>query len=186
MFGNIKMKNLIRAVYILFVLTLVTTVTFSRYMKNIAGFDSLSVAPVYLGTEFNELDIKIEDLQPGGSADYIFSVTNTTEDDTVSGVKQNYTISITDTDNLPLTYELEPVADEDGTELTVTALTDATNHATDTSVDDVYTGGVMPFTETLHYYKLTVTWTSETYDDNWNYSNEIELITITVDSVQAN
>lgn len=159
--------------YLLFltvVCTLVFGASFSRFASQATGTGTANVAEVALNSQV-DLSEKLKGMVPGDIRAIEIQVSNR-KDGAVSEVTQSYTVSIETTGNLPLTYSL------------ATKDTPTTGHALDQSGNPlVWTGGLLPHTEpTTHTYILTVSWPSGNAAPT--LTNEIDFITITVDSKQ--
>lgn len=158
-------------VYAIVVAALVSTTTLSRYMTTVTGTGTASVASVALGGTFN---IDVSNMIPGMSKGVSFNVTNE-KDGAVSDVVQDYTIIVTTTGNLPLSFTL------------TTAATPSTDYAL-TLVQDgntyTWSGGRLPHTtETTHSYTLTAVWPANATDPK--YAREVDAVTLTVNAQQA-
>lgn len=175
--GRIKLRNFFRLFCGLLIVVLFSTVTLSKYMTQVTGSSSAAVAGVSLEINNSTTPIDISNLSPGTSTSYTFSVVNF-KDNQVSDVTLDYTVRVSTTGNLPITYTLAPADDEASTENLVT--TTNTNEGTGSQT---WTGGVLAGGEKVtHSYKLTATWAVGEYDIS--YMNEIDAVEIVVDATQ--
>lgn len=159
--------------FIVVVSALAKSSTQAKYISTVSGNSLASVASVAM--EQNRISFNTSDLKPGGSASYAFTVTNVSSG-IVSDVAQSYTITVNDLGNLPLIYTLQCTSTGEngiGIYTAKTALTAGTASA----------AGVLPHTtETTHTYTLTASWPTDS--TNPALADEIDLITLTVDSIQ--
>lgn len=178
-----------RVIIYLFCLTLACTlvfgVTYARFHSKITGMAAAQTAAVALGTTL-DLSSRLQGLQPGDETEISFNISNFSKESgkQISEVGQEYTITIATTGNLPLEYAI--------TQKTAVTTSQSAEEAADTGSyvtpapekANVWTGGLLPSgTETTHQYTLTVRWPQE--QNNYRYSEEIDLVTLTVDAVQT-
>ena len=164
-------------IYFSLVCALVLGVSFARYYTQISGSGSASVAAVAMDSTIDLTD-QLQDLEPGGTKAISFQVTNS-KNGTTSEVAQEYTITLTTTGNLPLTYTLsghvEPQA--------AGAVVSEAPKAADAS-PLVWSGGQLPHTiKASHIYTLIVTWPEE--QATAQYSDEIDWMTLSVEAKQV-
>lgn len=174
--------------YFLGVCTLVLGVTNARYITTVSGTGTASVAAVALDTtELSGIDEKkvidltntIKGLYPGQSQTITFQVKNF-KDLVVSEVTQEYSVIVETTGNLPLTYELSA---GDAKNIGTYATTSSTVPESNPTVWQ-WTGGSLPHSqECTHSYTLTVKWNIGKNDAA--FSDEIDLVTLTIDAKQA-
>lgn len=162
-------RRLAWLIYAVVVTALMSATTLSRYMTTVTGTGTAAVARVVLdGT----LPIDVSGMQPDTTRSVSFSVTNT-KNNVTSDVKQNYTVSIATTGNLPLTFALAPSSG-----------TGEGYALTQRGTEYFWSGGSLPHTTpTTHFYTLTITWPSRENDPK--YAREVDAVTLTVDAVQA-
>lgn len=131
------------------------------------------------GSEVNTIDINIDGLEPGGTKEYKFSVTNK-KGAAVSEAAQNYSITVETTENLPLQYKISQDSGDSstgGAQIQDGDLTLAGGKV-------ILEGGSLPHSdETKHTYILTVHWPSD--QNEVKYADEIDMVTITVNSRQT-
>ncbi|MFI3141215.1 MAG: hypothetical protein R3Y27_02780 [Clostridia bacterium] len=171
-----KKISLVKLMYIILITALVSTTTLSRYLTQTAGGDTSVLASAVL--DEYAVVVPLSGIVPGGTYEYIFAVTNE-ENGVVCDVTQDYSLTITGTNNLPLILTLSAFNYEDDEVIEETDI-----HAIEQDDDSsVFSGGEFQHTDKeVHYYQLTVYWDENEAD--WNLSKEIELITITADSWQ--
>lgn len=157
--------------------TLVFGVTYARYIQEIQGQGTVSTAAVAMdvteGTSELDLTKQLQGLRPGETRKLDFAVTNK-KGGVASEVAQEYSISISTTGNLPLTYTLAPKYEGS-----------AGTYVTNPGENMIWNGGRLPYSEAgiTHTYTLTVAWPSDKADED--LSDEIDLVTLTVDANQA-
>lgn len=165
---------------------LVVGTTYAFYSSSISGSAKAKTASFALDvtdSKKSQVDLTAElaGMSPSQDKEITFAVTNT-KDGTVSEVAQEYSITITTTGNLPLTYELHG-ADASAPEGSyVTAAGPLSWSGNPIS----WSGGLLPLSSSgsvTHTYVLTVTWPSDSTDEK--LSDEIDLVTMTVDAKQA-
>ena len=156
-------------IYFSLVCALVLGVSFARYYTQISGSGSASVAAVAMDSTIDLTD-QLQDLEPGGTKAISFQVTNS-KNGTTSEVAQEYTITLTTTGNLPLTYTLSGHVEREAPK------------AADAS-PLVWSGGQLPHTiKASHIYTLMVTWPEE--QATAQYSDEIDWMTLSVEAKQV-
>lgn len=174
--------------YLSTVSTLVISVTYARFTLEMRGEGSISAAAVAMditggaGNSALDLTTQLQGLHPGEKKELTIAVTNQ-KGDIASEVAQEYSITISTTGNLPLTYTLTSSNSDDSSEGTyVTKLTEEMSGTVMT-----WTGGLLPYVDTgtgiAHTYKLTVEWPSGSADEK--LADEIDLVTLTVDAKQV-
>ena len=116
-------------------------------------------------------------MTPGDSRNIDISVSNV-KDGRTSEVTQDYSIIINTTGNLPLVYELaQKNSTGAGTYVTTSTIPKSDGNSR------AWSGGQMPHSEnTVHEYTLTVKWPTNSTDAS--YADEIDKVTLTVDSKQ--
>ncbi len=157
---------------------LVIGTTYAFYSSSVSGSAKAKTAAFALDvtdSHQNQVDLTAElaGMRPSQEKEIAFVVTNT-KNSTVSDVAQEYSITITTTGNLPLTYKLQGAdisAPEGG-------------YVTESGPLS-WSGGLLPFSSSgvTHTYVLTVIWPPD--DDDESLSDEIDLITMTIDARQA-
>lgn len=159
--------------YFLLVCTLVLGVTYARYTSVVTGTGAAHVAAMEMNTSLDLTD-KLQGMAPGEERTISFAVNNA-QDGRVSEVAQEYSLAVTTTGNLPLTFVLSPQEIAAG-EAYATQQADPAMWA--------WSGGKLPHTQaTAHRYILTVTWPAEKADEN--YAGEIEWVSLTVEAKQT-
>ena len=157
------------------VCTAVLGITYARYRTEVAGAAAASTADVALNSSI-DLSSALKKMVPGEKREILFSVTNQ-KDASVSEVAQEYSVSVTSTGNLPLTYEL---AEKE-------AVSNGTSVESPPSVQElsyVWTGGRLPHgAAAVHTYTLTVSWPA--VQAAGSYADEFDRITLTVDAKQV-
>lgn len=174
-------------VYLLYlglVTSLILSVTLAKYVSTAEGTGTATVAAMAGGGE--PIQMVLDDMYPGQTKTLKFMVVNYTND-TVSEVAMDYTIKVETTGNLPLTFQLtaEKAAGTSSEGTTVAA-----GEITADQIGQPLTGGFFPLVAgedgTLakqeHVYTLTATWPEE--NNNVDYADEIDLVTITVEASQ--
>lgn len=158
--------------YLCIASTLIFGVTYARYIQEIQGQGTVSTAAVAMDSQL-DLTQKLQGMYPGETRTVELAVTNQ-KGSIVSEIAQEYSITISTTDNLPLTYSLAP-KDTGGTG----------TYATNSGGGLTWTGGLMPYSETgvTHTYTLTVTWPTE--ENSTRYMNEVDVVSLTVNAKQV-
>lgn len=153
--------------------TLFFGVTYARYSSTVTGTGTAEVAALEMNTTL-DLTGRLQGLAPGEKRTVGFEVTNFLET-SVSEVSQEYSVTVTTTGNLPLTFELTPSKTEaEGT------FADAPSGASSTVT---WKGGSLPYgAATTHTYTLTVTLPS---GQAASYADEIDLVTLTINAQQT-
>ncbi len=149
--------------------------TFSSFFSSKEGGTNLEVASVYLDSTLNEAQtVFLESISPNEASSYTFSIVNF-ENDVVSDVTQDYTITLKTFGNIPFDYKIEVVDPESGNVYSSTFEGD--------NYELISTGGVLLHSvKQTHTYKITIDCTDKMTDPD--YSREIDAIEIIVDSVQ--
>ena len=155
-------------------------ITLSSYLTKGEGEDSAKVAAIAMDSS---AEFVLERMKPGWSENITFEVTNYSGEGAakaVSEVAQEYTITIGGTNNLPLVYTLKCSDDTAGGNGIELSKEQSGTQLTWGSASGV--GTLPPSSDAKHTYVLTATWPT---DKNAEYlSDEIDLITVTVDAVQ--
>lgn len=149
--------------YLLIVLFVLVPTTLSSYVSTTGGSDTARVARMSLDAE---IEFSVHAIKPGETITIDFELSGENSD-----VTQAYSIAMNCTANLPLDYALTCTANG-GTPILLEKMLPQTT----------YSGGTLLHGET-HAYSLVVSW-DETKTDH-QYSDEIEYITITTQSVQV-
>lgn len=167
--------------YLCIASALVFGFTYARYILGIHGQGTASTAAVALNVtdgSSNTLDLttQLQGLQLGATKEIVFAVTNQ-KGGIVSEVAQDYTVSVYTTGNLPLTYTLLAQDSDAGTYVA--------NPISSSDGSMVWAGGRLPYAEkgVTHTYTLTAEWPSNQADES--LTDEIDLVTLTVDTKQA-
>ncbi len=146
--------------------------TYARYVQEVQGQGTGTVAAVALGLEGSvDLTTDLQGMKPGDECTVSFAVTNA-ESGTTSEVTQAYDVSVETTGNLPLTFALASSGDAG-----------AGSFATGGS-GFTWTGGVLPFGSGVsHSYTLTVMWPSG--EASPGLADEIDRVVLKIDAQQA-
>lgn len=157
-----KSRWIFYLIYGVLVTMLVSTATMSGYLTTVSGRGTASVALV--GTSVNRLEFDTE-IKPGSNSELNFEVLNYVGD-IVSEVNLDYSIEVTSTGNLPLTFSLS--ADN------------AVNYALTPDGDKKWSGGLLTHgSKKAHTYTLLVTWDDSSQENkSAELSAEIELVTV--------
>ena len=157
--------------------TLVLGITYARYRSSVTGTGKASVARVALDSKA-DLSSILQRMTPGDSRNIDISVSNV-KDGRTSEVTQDYSIIINTTGNLPLVYELaQKNSTGAGTYVTTSTIPKSDGNSR------AWSGGQMPHSEnTVDEYTLTVKWPTNSTDAS--YADEIDKVTLTVDSKQT-
>lgn len=179
-----KMKKRLtksRVISYLLLLTAASLLIFSvtrANFKSQAGANAVAEVAAW-GSDSDTIHIDVDGLEPGGTKEYKFSVTNK-KGGNVSEVSQKYSITVETTGNLPLQYKISQDSGDSsagGTKIQDGELTLTGGRVT-------LEGGSMPHSsETKHTYKLTVYWSSD--QNEAAYADEIDMVAITVNSKQT-
>ncbi len=149
--------------YLLIAVVLTSGVTLSRYATSISGSDGARVAEFDVASNgIQEATIQLGDMKPGDVKTYSFTVTNSSE------VAVQWSITLTSTENLPLTYELTLAGGS------ATALTPGT--PVEMSISP-------PNDNAAKSYTLTVTWPSSVRDAK--YSGLVDAVKLIVIAEQV-
>ena len=159
--------------YLAMACTVLLGATYARYQSTVTGTGTAQTADMEMNTTL-DMSEALRGLKPGSTKEIEFKVSNK-KDTEVSEVAQDYTITIVTTGNLPLTYQLISEGDKG-----MGRFTEASGGSQGNS--QVWTGGFLPAAETVHQYRLTVTWAVEDADER--YAGEIDMVTLTVDAKQ--
>ena len=172
--GKTKLKvNKLHVVLIALALisVLATGVTFSSYNSTSTGSSTVSIA--LFANDHHVVDIPLTDFAPGVTKEVPIEIYNY-EGDKISEVSQRYTLTYELLmDRLPIQISLEE--DED-------------NQATVSIEDGVATGDFnlnngAPEAQSASF-KLIITWPAE--ENDHHYSEEIDVVRVTIDSTQIN
>ncbi len=172
---NIKTAKLqVLSIAVLFVLLIQYINADARYISGSLGSDEAKVATVVMNSNLeNNLNITLTDIEPGDIRYYDFSVVNY-NGDIISEVKQDYTITVKTTNNLPLAFELVLVEDK------------GFKYASDFVFGNpnyIASNGVLGNEiKEDHDYQLKISY--DISKANINYINEIDVVTLVIDSVQ--
>lgn len=156
---------------------LTATGTLAKYSSSFSADVSAEVAAFAGGGTMN-FEVALEDMVPGSARTVQLAVQNYDEQQDCE-VQLDYEIQVETTGNLPLTFQLigkKEAGDENADSVLAGAL-DSTLKAS---------GGKLPLaseSRTRHTYELSITWPQEATD--WDYSQEIDMLTVTVTTVQA-
>lgn len=161
--------------------SLVTTGTLAKFSSTLSASMSMQVA-AFAGGGTVDFDVALDDMVPGTTRTMQFTVQNYSGEFNCE-VALNYEIQVGTLGNLPLEFELigtKETDDENESSITVGEL--------DSSLKAV--GGSLPIAadeenggRRQHSYELRVTWPQgESSDD---YSKEIDMVTVTVTTVQV-
>lgn len=159
---------------------LIIGTTYAFYSGSVSGSAAAKTAAFALDvtdSKQNQVDLTAElaGMMPAQKKAITFAVTNK-KNSTVSEVAQEYSITIATTGNLPLTYQLQGAGPSAPEGSYVAAATEG---------QLFWTGGLLPFSSSgvIHTYVLTVEWPSDDADES--LSDEIDLVTMTIDAKQA-
>lgn len=157
---------------------LVIGTSYAFYSNSVSGSANAITAAFALDvtdSHQNQVDLTAElaGMRPSQEKEITFAVTNT-KNSTVSEVAQEYSISISTTGNLPLTYKLQGAG---------TSAPEGRYAAEDGALS--WSGGLLPYSSSgvTHIYVLTVIWPLDYADES--LSDEIDLVTMTIDAKQA-
>lgn len=160
------------------VTSLAATGTLAKYSSLFSADASMEVAAFAGGGTIN-FDVDLENISPGSTKTVQFTVQNYDAEQACE-VALNYEIQVETTGNLPLSFQLL-----------------GKREAGDTSADSVLAGslddtlkaagGKLPIASEggrkQHTYELSMTWSQGETDED--YSKEIDMVTVTVTTVQA-
>lgn len=182
--------------YILMLLLLAAVITslfangtMAKYSSSFTGSGVVNVAAFAGGADTASFNVAVSGLSPGGTSTVKFAVQNY-EGDKNCEVAMTYEVQVETTGNLPLSFTLSSNAGDAGPyNQPVGQLT-----AADTEkLKYTATGGKLPVAvgeesggqgQKRHAYELAVTWPADAAHD-WDYSNEIDMITVTVTATQV-
>lgn len=163
------------------VTSLLTTGTLAKYSSMFSADAALNVA-AFAGGGVMDFDVGLENMIPGGTRTMQFTVQNYDGEQNCD-VALEYEIQVETTGNLPLSFRLvgKKSADDDN---------EASVLASGLNSEMKAVGGRLPIAsdeETggrkQHTYELEITWPSSRDDED--YSREIDMVTVTVTTVQA-
>lgn len=158
------------------VTSLFSTGTLAKYKSMFSGSVEMQVA-AFAGGGKADFAVTLDEMVPGSTNTMQFTVQNF-DGEQGCDVALEYEIQIETTGNLPLTFGLIGINDNESASSLVGGL-DSTLKAT---------GGKLPFVsgtenKTAHKYELNITWPEGETDED--YSNEIDMVSVTVTTVQA-
>ncbi len=180
-----KKRRIIRYLaYLALVTTLITSSTLARYAFQ-GGLDVKNqVAAFATGSQIN-FNMPLDDMAPNSSKEVTFSVVNY-EGSRDSEVVLEYDVQVETTGNLPLTFSLAGPEgfDASGADNQLVEEGELALVSDGARKKGTATGGRLPIGERVsHDYRLIVSW--PVTDEAADYSNEIDMLTVTVSSRQA-
>lgn len=153
--------------------------TYARYRTQVQGNGTASIAAWGSASAISKITIDVSQLYPGSEQAYKFEITNT-KGGVVSDTAQEYSIIVETTGNLPLEFALA----SEGQAAQGSQFVTGTGNMTVNGGKAEATGGFLPVgTSVTHTYTLTASWPEGSTAAD--YSDEIDLVTLTVDAVQA-
>lgn len=153
--------------------------TYARYRTQVQGNGTASIAAWGSASTISKITIDVSQLYPGSEQAYRFEITNT-KDTIVSDTAQEYSILVETTGNLPLEFALAP----EGQAAQGSQFVAGTGNLAVKEGKAKADGGFLPAGTTVtHTYTLTASWPKGSTAAD--YSDEIDLVTLTVDAVQA-
>lgn len=175
---QMKRRFLIYGLYLLLACVMMMGVTYGRYTSTVTGTATATVARVELNSTA-DLSNALKGIKPGDNIGIDVKVSNMDANNKISEVTQDYSITIDTTGNLPLKFTLAGKnTTAKGTYVNTTTLSENTGNQV------VWSGGQMPHSEIAqHEYTLNVTW--EQSNNNDEFANEIDCITLTIDAKQT-
>lgn len=175
--GTLKKTNIILNILCAIIILLIAEgVIYARYMYSMS--ESGSVGMGIMLTDVIDISVALEDIKPGNVKEAEFRISNT-KDGIVSDLRQIYTIKLTTTGNLPLSYEIYCKNSSQGI---------GTENAPAVLMPGQQTEqqGMLPGTEeATHIYTLKITWDDSEGQDNFQYSGIIDYASIEVYSEQV-
>ncbi len=182
-----KSRLLIYLALAVLVTSLATSATLAKYSSTFSATATMQIAAFAGGGGAASFDVTMEDMAPGRSSAVQFTVQNYDEGENGLDceVQMDYEIQVETTGNLPLVFSLRGQKESDDSSAK-SVLTGQLDPGTLKAV-----GGKLPVASAntaaggrkKHTYELTVAWPEGETDED--YSQEIDMVTITVTAKQA-
>ncbi len=176
-----KTRILCYLAYAVVLSSMVVGGTLARYTQTSTGSGEAQIAAYVIKGDTTQVStIDLINMSPGDEVVYDLSVYNYDPTDLTLGnaeVTQDYNISITTGNNLPLQYKLEPISGGGVSEIAET---------TTTGTPETYTSGdsQLSFNDKIeHEYKLTISW--DATQNSYAYMGVPESIKIVVTGEQV-
>ena len=167
---KISLKWIVYTAYIAACILTASAVTASRFITYKQSEMSTEFAqPVFTYGEKTSETIVLDDISPGGASEYKFKVANG-NGAKISDVDLEYTIDVSTTGNLPLTFYLVAGQANEGKPVQTGAAA------------TMWEGGYMPFGQAVeHDYVLAAVWENvDEKSQNGEYDGEMDLITLAI------
>lgn len=168
---------------ILLLLVIITSyiwITYSKYATEQTNSDIAYIAQfVFTETMSENLNVKLENMKPGDTQTYHFTVSNS-KDTKISDVGMNYIITLQSSTNLPLTIYLYKNDDNTTNLFSETAESVAQQKMLKTQMQNFEAGK-----QKIDTYTLKIEWKNTEENNNEKYVDEIDYIDISIDAVQA-
>jgi len=181
-----KSRLLLYLILAVAVTSLVTTNTLARYSSTFGVNASAGVA-AFAGGGTMDFDVPLDNMTPGSTRTMQFTVQNYDEKQDCE-VRLDYEIQVETTGNLPLSFQLlgKKGADDNSADSVLAGPLDSTLKAAGGKLPIAAAGDAEAGTNgrKQHIYELSVTWPAGKTDED--YSREIDMVTVTVTTVQAN
>ncbi len=181
-----KRTRLLRYLLLAAVATgLFASTTLAKYASTFKGTATMTIAAFAGGSSV--FDVTMEDMYPGCSPHVVNFTVQNYDGSGESDVMLDYSIQVETTGNMPLEFTLTGQRESDDNYADSRCVGSLAPSAEDPNVLTA-TGGRLPVAaiggKKVHSYALKVTW-PEAEDDS-DYSHEIDMITVSVTTVQVN
>ncbi len=168
------------------VVTSVMSISSARYTSTATVLDTAPIAGFYVDgnfTNFETVDLtklSPEEIIVGNKETESFTIDVVNYNETlVSETTLEYSIRLEITENVPITYSIEPIIPIDATSEPQIYVDDFTK----TDNGYIAGNGVLPHTDKVnHTYKISISWEEGMYDPK--YSKEVDYVKIYIDTVQ--
>ena len=182
----LKYNRLTIAIIILAILLFIVPITYSRFQSTRTPNAEIETAFYIIDSNYETKSVHLDDLVPSDTPyTYNFTVANNNGTDRAE-TDIEYTIEITSTTNLPLTYALylnQEYTDEDSTNIIINDTTQPDEHGTYFKKMVTESKKFSHLKDESNSYQMTVVFPKE-YED-FEYQGIIEGIIITVKSKQV-
>lgn len=177
-----KISIILICIFLIVFLVVIIRKTFSRYETTGVSQPEIQMA-FWLVTDTNqEGEVFIEDMIPGNSKEYAFSVSNF-KDGKRSEVTTTYEVSVKATTNMPLKYEIYQVEGGNKEKCDVTELNEPDSYGTYFKTVTTTTDLEFDHTEDqTHNFELKIIFPEE--NDNADYADLVENVSLRVSAKQ--
>lgn len=177
----LKLKRLAILLIILIIVSIAVPITYSKFQSMGTSNSDIKAAFYVLGTSYQSEDIKLDNIIPSNDIyNYTFSVSNNDGKDRCE-TDMEYTIKITTTTNLPLSYNL--YKNNDSTSVIESEVIEADEYGTYFKKITSTTERFSHQQDETNTYKLTIVFPEEY--NTVEYQNIVEGINLSIDSKQV-